>query len=612
MPTLSPKSSDNEESVAIQAPAAKLDKKPFYEGAERGHMRDLILQLIEDSEEALLLTGQSGIGKTALLQQIPRGAKKSWHLCQINATASLDVPALFHEIIAQLALVPPPNKQLNIPLIAELLLQVRSSGVLPVMVVDDIQLLNDEVLDSLLTLSQKSKTNALCPLKLLMSGSLAKDGQAAKHAKRLEALGDLRIFVLMPLRREQTKAFVEQCCLPSGAILSQALTDVVYERSDGVPAAIIAANFDASSSKKKTTKIEFSRKKVITWAAAGSLIVFLAVLYQLISPSSEMPAEEPSLAPAEQVVETTKPITKPDLTELTVDAEQEPIPSKLPVETEVEPSIVITPSKTLSAEQISESDAETSTAEAVAKEVETEESKPVEPEEPESTVEAEDLGEKLVIADKPEVIPEVIPEIIKAQPIVETIDEEIQSADDGEPGTQLALDKQAVIEKTDTEKTETQELVAKAEESAEKGVISDKVVISEKLGITKEKSAEEKPVIETAEAKSELADDDYLGSQWILEQDVKSFTLQIASMRNEALLRQYVADNRMIEKAAYYKAYRDSGIWYVLVYGSFNSKQAAKQESTLLTKRLRMRKAPLVRPIYKVQQDVRNTLSKAR
>ncbi|MFC1751130.1 AAA family ATPase, partial [Pseudomonadota bacterium] len=233
MPTLSPKSSDNEESVAIQAPAAKLDKIPFYEGAERGRMRDLILQLIEDSEEALLLTGQSGIGKTALLQQILRGAPKSWRLCQINATASLGVPALFHKIIAQLELVPPPNKQLNTPLIAELLLQVRASGVLPVMVIDDIQLLNDEVLDALLTLSHKSKTDVLCPLKLLMSGSLAKDGQAAKHAKRLEAMGGLRTFVLMPLRREQSKEFVEQCCLPDGAVLSQALTDVIYDRSDG-------------------------------------------------------------------------------------------------------------------------------------------------------------------------------------------------------------------------------------------------------------------------------------------------------------------------------------------------------------------------------------------
>ncbi len=63
---------------------------------------------------------------------------------------------------------------------------------------------------------------------------------------------------------------------------------------------------------------------------------------------------------------------------------------------------------------------------------------------------------------------------------------------------------------------------------------------------------------------------------WLWSQDPSHYTLQLMSGYNEAGIRQFISQHKLIGKAVYFRTHRDGRNWYALLYGSYPSREAAR------------------------------------
>ena len=98
-----------------------------------------------------------------------------------------------------------------------------------------------------------------------------------------------------------------------------------------------------------------------------------------------------------------------------------------------------------------------------------------------------------------------------------------------------------------------------------------------------------------------LSNTDPIG--WVLSQNPRHYTLQLASSRSEKRIKQYYEDNQMQGKGGYYKKENDGEIWYFLIYGAYNSSQNATNEIGQLPEEIR-KWSPWVRRLGNIQKVI--------
>ncbi|PCJ47714.1 MAG: hypothetical protein COA99_00120 [Moraxellaceae bacterium] len=91
---------------------------------------------------------------------------------------------------------------------------------------------------------------------------------------------------------------------------------------------------------------------------------------------------------------------------------------------------------------------------------------------------------------------------------------------------------------------------------------------------------------------------------WLLSLDPKRYTLQMIGARDEPAVRLFISRYPSLKEVAYYRTLYKGKPWFVVVYGQFGSKQAAKQAVELLPKKLATSK-PWTRQLAQVQRDIR-------
>lgn len=92
---------------------------------------------------------------------------------------------------------------------------------------------------------------------------------------------------------------------------------------------------------------------------------------------------------------------------------------------------------------------------------------------------------------------------------------------------------------------------------------------------------------------------------WLLQQPETSFSLQLLGSRNEQSIAGYVRQHQLDEQqAAYYRGLYQGGVWYVLMYGIYPSKEAAVAGRDALPARVRKAK-PWPRQLKSVHESIR-------
>ncbi|VAW87130.1 hypothetical protein MNBD_GAMMA18-816 [hydrothermal vent metagenome] len=90
---------------------------------------------------------------------------------------------------------------------------------------------------------------------------------------------------------------------------------------------------------------------------------------------------------------------------------------------------------------------------------------------------------------------------------------------------------------------------------------------------------------------------------WILSQPSQGYTFHVMSVRSEQRLRELIIDEGLEDKAAYYKAKRKSGTWFVLLIGDYPDENKAKKDISTLEKQLGV-EGILLRKFEYSQKDI--------
>lgn len=88
---------------------------------------------------------------------------------------------------------------------------------------------------------------------------------------------------------------------------------------------------------------------------------------------------------------------------------------------------------------------------------------------------------------------------------------------------------------------------------------------------------------------------------WLKSQQPGSYTIQIASSRNKSLIEKYYTELGVQRLGGYFQYKRDGALWYVLVYGSYETVAQANSAITGLPENLR-KWTPWVRKIGQLQK----------
>lgn len=90
---------------------------------------------------------------------------------------------------------------------------------------------------------------------------------------------------------------------------------------------------------------------------------------------------------------------------------------------------------------------------------------------------------------------------------------------------------------------------------------------------------------------------------WVLSQNPRHYTLQLASSRSERRIKKYYEENQMQGKGGYYKKEQDGETWYFLIYGAYNSSRNASNEIQQLPEEIR-KWSPWVRRLGNIQKVI--------
>ncbi len=101
-----------------------------------------------------------------------------------------------------------------------------------------------------------------------------------------------------------------------------------------------------------------------------------------------------------------------------------------------------------------------------------------------------------------------------------------------------------------------------------------------------------------------MANEDPLKTEsWILSQPSQAYTLHVMSVRNEQNLRDFIVEKNLADTAAYYRASRESGRWFVLLVGHYADMEAAEKAVPSIEKKLNV-KGIIIRKFEYSQADI--------
>ncbi len=91
------------------------------------------------------------------------------------------------------------------------------------------------------------------------------------------------------------------------------------------------------------------------------------------------------------------------------------------------------------------------------------------------------------------------------------------------------------------------------------------------------------------------------GEKWIVGQPSNNFTIQLIMLANESALKKFINKNNLQENSVYYRNQKNGKIFYLLVYGSFESYSLAKEAIIGMSSELK-KANPWIRNISNIQK----------
>jgi general secretion pathway protein A len=215
------------------------------------------LQHLVDNGLLGLVTGASGLGKSALLKRFM--AEQSPQQCETIYCHLTHLPAsgLLKLVLSSLGEVPKRGKD---KLYSQLLDRARRSDAKLLLVFDEAHLLSGEALVDL-RLLVSSAVEVGPPMKILLVGQ-EHIRQTLKRSEYADIVNRISVrYQLRPLNKEQTRRYIDHQMVQHGGdvkIFDDVVKDMIHDQTGGVPRSInnLAVTCLIGASAKRTLRID--------------------------------------------------------------------------------------------------------------------------------------------------------------------------------------------------------------------------------------------------------------------------------------------------------------------------------------------------------------------
>ena len=213
----------------------------FYAGADGEQRLDLMHHLAPYSP-LLVIIGEPGIGKTALMHQFAARAKDNWRIVEVTARADMDRDDFMGVVSEALGL--PSQSQINpntqyMAVIAQLR-ALRQTAQIPILLIDDAQNLNASLLELLHKLCSENDDGHI--LSVILFGTSQLQTMWTKQALMPLAARVTHTFEVLPYTEEETARYIRHRLRAAGASEDGPFDSVtinkIHAASGGIPAKI--------------------------------------------------------------------------------------------------------------------------------------------------------------------------------------------------------------------------------------------------------------------------------------------------------------------------------------------------------------------------------------
>ncbi|MET0027744.1 MAG: AAA family ATPase [Candidatus Thiodiazotropha sp.] len=555
----------------------------FFSTPEISAHLDLIRHLIENSELVPLVRGASGSGKSLLASKLQQGAPDDWVVCHFSAEPTLQ-PERLLAFIARCNGLPDIAGDLLQRLVARFEV-MRKRGRIPVVLVDDAQMLPPTSLMTLLRLFER-QLDGVRLVSIVLFANEQIDHLLATPQLQVMSPQAIQAIDMPVLTPRQAVDFMHFVLRGEGLSEHFALDDAklarVYKETGGVPGPLASEILNDVGRKGDTQTSIFTtyRQQLIMYGAPLLVVVVLLLLFQGAINSMFEPEETVARQPPIPAV--VAEVTPGEPIRLPLPAEQDTRIAALPVEKPLQPPVTkMVPKSSLSepvapvpVKPVSESAAEQVKESGPATRGITELESPAEPE---TNSVVGDVESKMPVAAE-----------VTSDGTSEPAEAEAGQAED------RIAEPVATIEPVLEQKT---------------GIVAEPVVIEKPVAVeppapsvakttpsippaaaeaplTPAAAAENTP--ETAPVQAPIPVSTVAGTlqdeaqDWIAAQAAENYTLQLIAVENVESLQRFIRANGLQGQVHTHKTLRKGVPWYSLLWGSFGSREQALEAQNQL------------------------------
>lgn len=261
----------------------------FFTFPELTQCLDLLLNLTENTTLIPLVKGQEGAGKTTLLFQYQSRAAEHWSLCRIDANPMLHPQQLYNRL-AQHFGITEENDQFKTLLLRHIA-TLHLDGILPVLVIDDAQLLPAETLAELLQLHAATEnSNPVIHIALFATPEI--NNLLLAPEVRIHNTQVIQTLDIPALSSEQATDYITQAVAGRDALKTCVLTtgqiENIFQASRGTPGRIESLLHDLHTHSAKSLNttgkpiLKLLLKNLPVPAVLGSVVLITVILILLI------------------------------------------------------------------------------------------------------------------------------------------------------------------------------------------------------------------------------------------------------------------------------------------------------------------------------------------
>jgi len=219
--------------------AQEIDDKFLFIDADRSQRLNMLHHLTQYSDLLLIVTGEQGIGKTSLLHRFEIMADDDWQICNITANALMDSNQLIRNIINGFGFDTQYASSNNIQqLFIEDLSELKHSGTIPLLVIDDAHELPIDTLESIFQLADTELNDQrLLRVILFSDPSIDVTLKSSKISHLRERV--THSMEITPFNEEQTEQYIYHRLKVAGLKgdnpVDPKILRRIYRGSDGYP-----------------------------------------------------------------------------------------------------------------------------------------------------------------------------------------------------------------------------------------------------------------------------------------------------------------------------------------------------------------------------------------